>query len=243
MGNEFEHFQQLVTKRLLAALLHTDFVLAGAGAMKAHGLIVRPTYDIDLFTRPNEDRDAVREAANRAIEILTADGYGVQVVRSSESFVRLQLEADNCQLEIDFAVNWRADPPAQLSVGPVLSERDAVAGKLSAVYSRGEIRDFLDLDAIRMSGRYSDDVLLALGREHDNGFDPLLFAQQLARVSRLNPDMAKQYGFETSEFSEMQRRTMTWAIALRDTHGNTDQYRRPFQDLGDLPRYPDPPRI
>jgi hypothetical protein len=34
-----------------------------------------------------------------------------------------------------------------MSFGPVLSERDAVAGKRSAVYSRGEVRDFLDLDA------------------------------------------------------------------------------------------------
>ncbi|WP_140399939.1 hypothetical protein [Aeromicrobium sp. PE09-221] len=73
---------------------------------------------------------------------------------------------------MDFAVNWRADVPVHLGIGPVLTERDAVAGKLSAAYSRGEIRDYLDLDAIRRSARYTDDELLSLGHEHDVGFDP-----------------------------------------------------------------------
>lgn len=84
------------------------------------------------------------------------------------------------------AVNWRAEPPVHMSVGPVLSERDAVAGKLSAVYSRGEVRDFLDLDTVRATGRYSDEELLAFGREHDTGFNREMFAEQLSLVMRFD---------------------------------------------------------
>ncbi len=113
-------------------------------------------------------------------------------------------------------MNWRADPPVQMSVGPVLSERDAVAGKLSAVYSRGEVRDFLDLDAIRSSGRYGDDDLIALGKEHDDGFDEVMFAEQLSRVLRIDALEAAEYGVTTVDFTSMQERVVAWAVRLRD---------------------------
>jgi hypothetical protein len=102
-----------------------------------------------------------------------------------------------------------------MSVGPVLSERDAVAGKLSAVYSRGEVRDFLDLDAIRASGRYTDSDLLALGREHDDGFDTGMFAAQLSRVLHLDALEAEEYGITANAFAAMQHRTLRWAVQLR----------------------------
>lgn len=119
-------------------------------------------------------------------------------------------------LEVDFAVNWRAEPPVRMSLGLVLSERDAVAGKLSAVYSRGEVRDFLDLDSIRASGRYSDADLLALEAEHDIGFDQSMFAEQLSRVILIDPVEAEEYDLDSEAFLQVQQRIMNWATALRD---------------------------
>ena len=119
-------------------------------------------------------------------------------------------------LEVDFAVNWRAEPPVRMSLGLVLSERDAVAGKLSAVYSRGEVRDFLDLDSIRASGRYSDADLLALEAEHDIGFDQSMFAEQLSRVILVDPVEAEEYDLDSEAFLQVQQRIMNWATALRD---------------------------
>lgn len=109
-------------------------------------------------------------------------------------------------LEVDFAVNWRADPPVRMSLGLVLSERDAVARKLSAVYSRGEVRDFLDLDSIRIFGRYSDADLLALGAEHDVGFDQSMFAEQLSRITLIDPVEAEEYGLGSEAFQQVQAR-------------------------------------
>jgi len=42
-------FQTEVTRLLLEAVENSGFVLAGAGAVRAHGLTDRPTEDIDLF--------------------------------------------------------------------------------------------------------------------------------------------------------------------------------------------------
>ena len=49
MSSEVE-FQRTVTALALEALAGFGFALAGAGAIREHGLLTRPTQDIDLFT-------------------------------------------------------------------------------------------------------------------------------------------------------------------------------------------------
>ena len=106
-------------------------------------------------------------------------------LRAVPFFARLRAtDPDGLLLDVDFVTNWRADPPVTLRVGAVLSERDAVAGKLPAIYSRSEVRNFLNLDAIRASGRYTDADIIALGHEHDDGLDEGMFAAQLSRVAK-----------------------------------------------------------
>lgn len=217
MNGGVEELQVRVTRLLLDALDGSEFALAGAGAIRAHGLTDRPTEDVDLFTGPRIDEDDFGAAVIAGEQALQNAGYESTRLREAGMFVRLRVQAGGgLELDVDFAVNWRADPPVQMSLGPVLSERDAVAGKLSAVYSRGEVRDFLDLDAIRASGRYTDTELLALGQEHDAGFDRSVFAAQLSRMARIRPSMAEQYGVSTEAFENAQRRTLSWARKLRD---------------------------
>jgi predicted nucleotidyltransferase component of viral defense system len=42
-----------------------------------------------------------------------------------------------------------------MDVGPVLHIDDVVAGKMSALFTRAEPRDFLDVDASVETGRYT----------------------------------------------------------------------------------------
>jgi hypothetical protein len=42
-----------------------------------------------------------------------------------------------------------------MSLGPVLHPDDAVANKMCALSGRAEARDFLDVDAVLQSGRYT----------------------------------------------------------------------------------------
>ena len=210
--------QDYVTAVHLAAIGESGFALAGAGAIRAHGLTDRPTQDIDLFGGPTVTADDFSVVLQRGEDALRAAHYTVTRVREFPLFTRMRVTSpDGAMLDVDFAINWRADPPVQMSVGPVLSERDAVAGKLSAVYSRGEVRDFLDLDAIRTSGRYTDPELIALGHEHDDGFDAAMFAQQLSRVIHIYPSEAAEYGITEQALDNMKRRIMNWAILLRDS--------------------------
>lgn len=210
--------QRRVAQLLLEVIGDAGFALAGASAIREHGLTDRPTHDVDLFAGPALSTEEFQESLSRSEATLRDHGYQVTRTRSFPFFARFHvMDADGAELEVDFGINWRAHPPVQLTVGAVLSEPDAVAGKLSAVYSRGEVRDFLDLDAIRQSGRYTDGDLIALGREHDDGFDVGMFAAQLSRVMDLLPAEADEYGIDTATFTAVQQRLTNWAVSLRDT--------------------------
>jgi hypothetical protein len=132
------------------------------------------TEDIDLLTGHTTTAEPFRAALDATENPLTAAGFEVGRSLTAGTFARFHLHEEGEEaLDVDFGINWRAVAPVAMTVGPVMSERDAIAGKLSAVYSRGEVGDFLDLDSIRATGRFTDLELLALRREHDDGFDAL----------------------------------------------------------------------
>ena len=86
--------------------------------------------------------------------------------------------------------------PVTLAIGPVLHPDDAVANKVCALFSRAQARDYIDVDAVLQSGRYTSDELLALAQSHDPGFDVAVFVIALraiqpptdCRVHALRPD-------------------------------------------------------
>jgi hypothetical protein len=83
---------------------------------------------------------------------------------------------------VDLGVFWRAHSPVLLDIGPVLHPDDAVAGKMDALINRWARRDFLDVDAILASGRYTQEQLMSNAAEHNPGFSPAMFAQAGPRL-------------------------------------------------------------
>jgi len=85
----------------------TPFALAGSGAIREHGIIDRPTQDIDLFA---SDPDASRfEAAVVAVvDELRSAGHTVDEIRRVEQFARLHVTtAEGRFVEIDMGVDSR----------------------------------------------------------------------------------------------------------------------------------------
>ena len=85
--------------------------------------------------------------------------------------------------KVELGVDWRANDPILMSVGPVLHPDDAVANKMSALYGRALARDFIDIDATLRSGRYSREYLLRLVERADSGFDRRIFADALGQAA------------------------------------------------------------
>ena len=193
MPSALEH-QRAAAALILDAIGEDAFALAGSGAIREHGVILRATQDIDLCTN-DTGTDRFASAVQRALAVLTGHGYQAVLARSAEQFARLAVTAvDGYQFEVDLGVDWRAHDPVRLEVGPILALEDAIANKIGALYSRCAARDYLDVDAIRRSGLFSDAQLLRLGVEHDPGFDPVIFAEQLGHVAGLRPGTLAEYG-------------------------------------------------
>ncbi len=101
-------------------------------------------------------------------------GYAVEITQQFETFARLAVtdRADpEHSYKVELAANWRAQPPVQVDIGPVPHPDDVVDGKMSALYTRAEPRDFLDVDAAITSGRSPRQRLCGLGEQAGAGFD------------------------------------------------------------------------
>ncbi|MFT4164015.1 MAG: nucleotidyl transferase AbiEii/AbiGii toxin family protein [Microlunatus sp.] len=211
--------RQLALQRQVAriALARVQgFALAGSGAIREHGVTDRPTEDVDLFTA-SPDIVEFSTAVEAMTAQLQASGFTVDQTRREPQYARLHVTTDDgLQLDVDLGVDWRQDDPVHLAVGPVLSLTDAVGSKIGALYSRAEARDYLDVDAIRRSGRFTDEQLVTAAAGRDPGFDIAMFSQQLAAAARLQPAQVARYGVTADQLEDIRARSVEWAHALQN---------------------------
>jgi len=176
--SDAEEPQREITRLALRSLDGTGFALAGSGAIREHGLVDRPTEDVDLFT---SDVDLPRFSS--AVDAVV--------------------------------LGLREAEPAVLAIGPVLSLEDAVGNKLSALYSRAYARDFLDVDSIRASAKFTDAELIRAAIERDPGFEVPMFVTQLQLVHRVLPEQVSQYNVDAEQLNGIKNRFDAWASTLR----------------------------
>ncbi|MET4783435.1 nucleotidyl transferase AbiEii/AbiGii toxin family protein [Glaciihabitans sp. UYNi722] len=221
--NDNEELQRELTTVALTALDGRAFALAGSGAIREHGMVDRLTHDVDLFTN-DLDPAAFEGAVDQLTNELQRVGHGVEEVRRSAQFAQLRITTPEGRIvDMDLAVDWRENDPVIFSVGPVLSVEDAVGGKVSALYTRNEARDYIDVDSIRASGRFTDAELMSAARERDAGFEVGMFAQQLDQVQRIDPRRFEEYGVDAVQLAAITGRFGQWAAELRTPTPTADQ--------------------
>lgn len=209
-----EQLQRRVTRIALQSLSGTDFALAGSGAIREHGLVNRPTDDIDLFTN-DLDTGRFADAIDTLTASLEANRLTVTQERRAEHFARLGVvTASGHQLHIDLGVDWRQSPAVTLTVGPVLSAEDAVMSKFLTVFGRAEARDFLDVDAFRTSGRFTDLQLLRAAADRDPGFNLPIFIEQLGLAQGITIGQVRRYGTTPQQLDALKGRFARWASEL-----------------------------
>jgi hypothetical protein len=116
---------------------------------------------------------------------------------------------------MELAADWRAHPPVTLDIGPVLHPDDAVSNKMAALYGRALPRDFLDIDAVLASGRYSVEQLLRLAEAADPGFDRAMFARVLGALDQISDAALTPYGVDAAAIKAMRERFVQWQAELR----------------------------
>lgn len=177
-GVDLTRFQIQVAHVFFALPASEGFVLAGAAALIAHGLIHRRTQDLDFFRSTSnvvQARDAFEEAARQR-------QWAVQRIHDSETFVRLTVHGPDA-LVVDLCLDSAPVRPIVVSsIGPTFAPEELAGRKLLALFDRAEARDFTDAHALLRS--YTQTELLTMAAQIDPGFDPLVLAQMMRTISR-----------------------------------------------------------
>ncbi len=192
------------------------FALAGGYAVQAHGILDRPSEDVDLFTAW-ERRGDFAVAVDAVVNAYRVDGYTVEVTQRFDTFARLAVTdpaTPERPYKVELAANWRALPPVTMDIGPVLHIDDVVAGKMSALFTRAEPRDFLDVDAALATGRYTRERLLELAEQADAGFDRRILADLFAMLQRYPDRRFAAYGVHPAHIAAMREHFTQWRKQL-----------------------------
>ena len=217
-------FHERIAAVGLRAVERYGFVLAGGYAISANGIGDRPSMDVDLFTNGFEP-DRFAEAVDRVRAAFGAAGLDVQDKTIGSTFADLRVtDRETGEFsDIQLGANYREFPPARIAIGPVLDVRDAVAGKMSALWSRGEVRDFIDIDAVIASGRFTREQVLVIGdRQEFLPMDREMLAERFRGVVRWSAVEFGTYEVDVAGRNRIVANFTEWADQIDPAQGRTE---------------------
>ncbi len=184
------------------------FAFAGAGALMTLGVIDRATHDVDFFATSGADVDALRPRLVAAIE---ARGLDVRELRGSPGFSRLEVRRGEEVSLIDLGFDNRqwATRSNPLGVGQILAVEELVAGKVLALFARGEVRDFAD--TWQLAERFGRDRLIELAGAKDDGFSVRYFEEMLGRFERFD---RADFDLDDVEYVALGEFVRQWRVEL-----------------------------
>ena len=209
--------QREVASIALRAAARNGFALAGGNALIAHGIIDRPTDDVDLFS---DQETGVAAAADAVQSALRAAGFlaerrhrlgGLQEVFEGmgEGLAEWIITAPSGQQTmLQMAYFDRMRGPVTMDVGPVLDLEDVAAGKAIALVSRVEPRDYVDTAAAL--GRYTAAQLIGLVGRLDPGLTERDFADAGRQLDRMPDQLFARYGLTPADVAELRKRFAAW---------------------------------
>jgi hypothetical protein len=208
--------REVATIALRTAARH-GFALAGGNALIAHGIIDRPTDDVDLFS---DQETAVAAAADAVEGALRAAGFeaerrdqagGLEDIfyGMGEGLAEWIITAPGGQQTmLQMAYFDRTRGPVTMDVGPVLDLEDLAASKVCALASRVEPRDYVDTAAALQ--RYTADQLISFARRLDPGLEARDFADAGRQLDRMPDGVFARYGLAPQDVARLREQFTTW---------------------------------
>ncbi|MER7167104.1 nucleotidyl transferase AbiEii/AbiGii toxin family protein [Micromonospora sp. NPDC000207] len=210
-----DFYREVARVALTAAGPHR-FVLGGGVAWAAHGLVARPTEDVDLFADVEGAALAaaaeVRAALERAgFEVADADPDSdlADLFAGFEQDLKdFVVGRDGRQIRLSLARLDRHRSPVVMDLGPVMDVRDLVANKTAALVNRREVRDFIDVAAAL--DHYPVAELLELARQIDPALDPEDVRAAGRYLDRVPDQRFSRYGLDAAAVHRLRRRLAVW---------------------------------
>jgi hypothetical protein len=207
----FQADHALLVESAIPVCTRYGLALAGGYAIKAHGLVDRPSDDVDFATghlAPVEEITEALAAAYREaglqVSVLSAGG------RKGHLDVKLP---SGMAYRVDILKEPLNHAPAMMSFGPVISLADAVALKVGALHDRGLVRDLIDVHGA--SSLFGEADLVALGRAAlSDEFHLEDLRDQLDRAQMYPDEEFAVYGYDASQGAEIRLWALEWSARL-----------------------------
>jgi hypothetical protein len=208
--------REVATIALRTAARH-GFALAGGNALIAHGIVDRPTDDVDLFS---DQETAVAAAADAVEGALRAAGFeadrrdqagGLEDIfyGMGEGLAEWVITAPGGQQTmLQMAYFDRTRGPVTMDVGPVLDLEDLSGSKVCALASRVEPRDYVDTAAALQ--RYTPDQLISFARRLDPGLEDRDFADAGTQLDRMPDGLFTRYGLSPQDVARLRQQFAAW---------------------------------
>ncbi|MGW4502889.1 nucleotidyl transferase AbiEii/AbiGii toxin family protein [Micromonospora sp. NPDC004336] len=209
-------FYREVARVALSAAGPYRFVLGGGVAWAAHGLVTRPTEDVDLFADVEgaaaAAADGVRAALEHAgFEVTDADPDS-ELAELFDGFDRdlrdFVVSRDGRLIRLSLARLDRHRSPVVMDLGPVMDVRDLMANKTAALVNRREVRDYIDVAAALEHHDVTE--LLELARQLDPALDEEDVRAAGRYLDRLPDRRFARYGLDAAAVARVRTRLVPW---------------------------------
>jgi len=141
-----------------------------------------------------------------ARQALNAAGLTVDLIHSDSWFraFRVTDPAAEQSVAVDLGYDYRKEQPVVIAnIGPVIGLGDVVVGKVRALWDRQAARDYLDIDAILATGRWTVLDLRAILTEIRPEATDATFAQILREAGDVDPKEYAEYGRSPSDLTAL----------------------------------------
>jgi hypothetical protein len=211
-----ELHREVAAIALRAAAPH-GFALGGGNALIAHGITERPTQDVDVFS---DEQGGVEAAANAVEAALQEAGFGTERWDKTggladifdgmgEGLAEWIVTAPGGeQMMLQMAYFERTRRPVIMDVGPVLDLEDVVGGKVCALASRAEPRDYLDTAAALE--RYSITQVIRFARRLDPGLTDRDFADAGRRLDQWGDGVFAPFQLGPQDVARLREQFAAW---------------------------------
>jgi hypothetical protein len=201
----------------LDAAAEHGFALGGGNALLAHGIINRRTLDVDLFT---DHELGVEHAADGVEAALHDAGFQAERIDKTagladifegmgEGLAEWAVTAPSGEkMALQMAYFERGRQPVIMEIGPVLDLEDAAGGKVAALASRIEPRDYADTAA--MLDHYSPAELLGFARRVDPGLTGRDYAAAGQQLDRWGDEVFTAAGLSPQDITTLRERFAGW---------------------------------
>ncbi|MET8246175.1 hypothetical protein ABZV31_18165 [Streptomyces sp. NPDC005202] len=202
-----------VRRRLLADILAVGapyaLALAGGHAVQAHGLVDRPSRDVEVATESPVGTGHIVAAVRAGLE---ERGWRVGALETEPLAARLvvsdSVTGEECAVQVLKEVLWR--PPVLTELGPALSLVDVVGTRVRALADQGLAHDLIDVHAA--AELWSHPELEELGRRHaGDAFDLADLQARLIGAEWIDDREFTAYGLDGRAVAELRRWAQEWA--------------------------------